>query len=130
MTDKPTFQTNDPATGQPGRAYVGHTPAEALQIARATHAAFAGWRRTSFAERAALMTRAAQVLRRRIDEFAALMTDEMGKTLTEGRASLRLYIGSGDYASTVVLGFFKDFNVEMSQPPNRSLCSLELESIA
>ena len=58
------------------------------------------------------------------------LLDSVIATLTEGRASLRLYIGSGAYASTVVLGFFKDFNVEMSQPPNRSLCSLELESIA
>lgn len=58
------------------------------------------------------------------------LLDSVIATLAEGRASLRLYIGSGDYASTVVLGFFKDFNVEMSQPPNRSLCSLELESIA
>jgi succinate-semialdehyde dehydrogenase/glutarate-semialdehyde dehydrogenase len=34
------------------------------------------------------MRAAAAVLRGRADEFAALMTDEMGKTLTEGRAEI------------------------------------------
>jgi hypothetical protein len=58
------------------------------------------------------------------------LLDTVIATLATGRAALRLYIGSGDYTSTVVLGFFKDFSVEMSLPPNRSLCSLELESIA
>lgn len=82
----PTFTAVDPAQDRPGKTYEGHTPAQALAIARGVHAAFATWRRTSFAERAALMSKAAAVLRRRKDEFAALMTREMGKTLTEGRA--------------------------------------------
>ena len=85
---KPRITTTDPATGEPGRTYEGHTRAEALAIARDVRRAFEGWRRTSFAHRAALMRRAAEVLRRRQGEFAGIMTAEMGKTLTDGRAEV------------------------------------------
>ena len=88
MADRKRFQTVDPATGEPGRAYEGHTRDEALAIAAQAREAFLAWRRTGFDERRRLMRRAAEVLRARRDEFAALMTDEMGKTLTDGRAEI------------------------------------------
>jgi len=94
---RPNFTTVDPATGETGKIYEGHTEAEALVIARDAHAAFQAWRRTSFAERAALMSKAAAVLRRRKAEFAALMTREMGKTLTEGRAEIEKCAGNCDF---------------------------------
>src|SRR5262249_34337830 len=50
--------------------------------------AFHHWRRTSFAERSAILHRAAEILRARKDEFARLMTEEMGKTLDDGRAEV------------------------------------------
>src|SRR5215212_8166147 len=85
---KPRLTTTDPATGQPGRSYEGHTREDALAIARDVRRAFEGWRHTSFAERAEVMKRAAAVLRRRQDEFAELMTAEMGKILKDGRAEI------------------------------------------
>src|SRR5829696_1681600 len=85
---KPRLTTTDPATGQPGRSYEGHTREDALAIARDVRRAFEGWRRTSFPERAELMKQAAAVLRRRQDEFADLMTAEMGKILKDGRAEI------------------------------------------
>ena len=88
MDERAQLQTVDPATGRPGRAYEGHTVEEARAIARRTRDAWVGWRGTAFAERADRMRAAAAVLRRRRDEFAELMTAEMGKTLTEGRAEI------------------------------------------
>ncbi|MGE5565274.1 MAG: NAD-dependent succinate-semialdehyde dehydrogenase [Parcubacteria group bacterium] len=82
------FQAVDPATGEPGRRYPAHTPEQAHAAAAAARAAFESWRQTSFAHRAALMRKAAAVLRARKDEFAALMTDEMGKLLADGRAEI------------------------------------------
>jgi succinate-semialdehyde dehydrogenase/glutarate-semialdehyde dehydrogenase len=61
---------------------------EALEIAGLARAAFDSWRRTPFAERAGLMKAAAAKLRQRQDEFAELMTAEMGKPLKEGRAEI------------------------------------------
>src|SRR3982750_373157 len=76
----------NPATGEPGRSYDPHSLDEALAAAKAARAAFLDWRRTSFDERSAVIRKAAEILRARKDEFARLMTDEMGKTLDDGRA--------------------------------------------
>jgi succinate-semialdehyde dehydrogenase/glutarate-semialdehyde dehydrogenase len=46
------------------------------------------WRRTSFANRAVIIRKAAKILRARKDELARLMTEEMGKTLDDGRAEV------------------------------------------
>lgn len=86
--ERPSFQPVDPASGEAGPHYEGHTPDEALGLARAARAAFDGWRRASFMERAMLMHRAAEVLRAHKDHFAGLMTAEMGKTLSDGRAEV------------------------------------------
>ncbi len=82
------FETLDPATLRPGRSFPGHTAVQATgQILRSAQAQRA-WRRTPFDERSRLMRGAASVLRARRDEFAALMTAEMGKTVTDGRAEI------------------------------------------
>ncbi len=59
---------------------------DAARALDAATAAFAGWSRTSFAERADLLIRAAAVIRERKDEFNALMILEVGKTWIEADA--------------------------------------------
>ncbi|MES2120030.1 MAG: NAD-dependent succinate-semialdehyde dehydrogenase [Pseudomonadota bacterium] len=86
MADK--LQTVNPATGNPDRAYDPHSLDDARAAAAASHSAFLDWRRTSFAHRAAVVRKAGAILRQRQDEFARLMTEEMGKTLDEGRAEI------------------------------------------
>ena len=82
------FATVDPATLVPGSTYPGHSPQQAAEkIARAAEAQ-RRWRRMGLDERARLMQAAAAVLRARREEFAALMTAEMGKTVTDGRAEI------------------------------------------
>ena len=51
------IQTVNPATGKPGRAYDPHTIDDAHQAAAAAHEAFLAWRRTSFADRSAIVRR-------------------------------------------------------------------------
>ena len=82
------FETVNPATGQAGRSYNWHTPEQACKAAAAADTAFRAWRRTSFSERSAIIGKAAQILRARKDEFARLMTEEMGKTVDDGRAEI------------------------------------------
>jgi succinate-semialdehyde dehydrogenase/glutarate-semialdehyde dehydrogenase len=82
------IHTVNPATGQPGRSYDSNSIDQARAAAAAARHAFEQWRRTSFAERSAVIRKAAEILRARKDEFARLMTDEMGKTLDEGRAEV------------------------------------------
>src|SRR3954447_14850234 len=78
------LQTINPATGEPGRSYSPHSLDEALAAAAAAHHAFQSWRRTSFRQRPAVIRAAGEILRARKDQFARLMTEEMGKTLDDG----------------------------------------------
>ncbi len=50
--------------------------------------AFHYWRKTSFAERSAMMMRAGDLLIEKRDEYANLITMEMGKTLKEAKAEV------------------------------------------
>jgi len=110
------FQAVDPSDGTPGKSYIGHSVGEALAIVGAAHTAYGGWRRTSFAERSALMAKAAATLRRRADEFAALMTDEMGKTLAEGRAEIEKCAVNCDYYAQNAEAFLASEPVDMGGP--------------
>jgi len=94
---RPLLKTHNPATGQLLRTYHGHTREEALAIARRAHEAFKGWRKVPFSERAMVMRSAAACLRRRKEEFAALMTAEMGKTRTEGLGEIEKCAFNCDY---------------------------------
>jgi len=82
------IETVNPATGAPGKSYEETSLAEAKDAAAAARKSFLDWRRTSFAERSAIIHATAGILRARKDEFARLMTDEMGKTIDEGRAEI------------------------------------------
>jgi succinate-semialdehyde dehydrogenase/glutarate-semialdehyde dehydrogenase len=82
------LQTVNPATGEPGKSYDAHTLDDAKTAAMAARAAFLEWRRTSFEERSSVVRKAAEILRAREKEFARLMTEEMGKTLEDGRAEV------------------------------------------
>ncbi|HEX2541631.1 MAG TPA: NAD-dependent succinate-semialdehyde dehydrogenase [Caldimonas sp.] len=84
----PAFATVDPATLLPGKSYPGHSAQQAAETVARSAEAQRAWRRTGFDERARLMRAAAAVLRKRRDEFAALMTGEMGKVVTDGRAEI------------------------------------------
>ena len=89
ISAQPSFATTNPATLAAGKSYPGHGGQQAARQARprrrspaptgarpASRSAPGSWRA------------AAGVLRQRRDEFAALMTEEMGKTVTDGRAEV------------------------------------------
>jgi RHH-type proline utilization regulon transcriptional repressor/proline dehydrogenase/delta 1-pyrroline-5-carboxylate dehydrogenase len=70
--------------GRCGRA----TPEQAVQAIRAAQAAFSGWRDTSAPDRAALLFRAADIMRRRRFELAAWENYECGKQWREADADV------------------------------------------
>ncbi len=83
-----TLRSINPATDALIREYPAHSSAEVVQIADAAHAAFLGWRRSGFPERADRMLALAQRLRARREDCAALMTAEMGKPIAAARAEI------------------------------------------
>lgn len=54
--------------------------------------------------------------------------DETYNTLANYRARPVVWVGSEDYASMIVYGFYKDFSIEISYP-TVSICSLEVEGL-
>jgi succinate-semialdehyde dehydrogenase/glutarate-semialdehyde dehydrogenase len=73
--------TTNPATGEVLKTFDPLTAAQIEQKLQIAASAFRNHRRTSFADRAAKMMRAAEILEKEKDECAHLMTLEMGKPL-------------------------------------------------
>ena len=81
-----TLQSVNPVDGILLAEYAETTPEEVDEALAAAALAFDEWRRTPFAERSAVVLRAAALLRERRDALARLMALEMGKPLAQGRA--------------------------------------------
>ncbi len=75
-----------PTDGSLVREYAEATPEEVAAALGGAGRAFDDWRRSSFAERAAFLRRAAALLRERRHDLARLMAVEMGKPVAQGRA--------------------------------------------
>jgi succinate-semialdehyde dehydrogenase/glutarate-semialdehyde dehydrogenase len=87
----------NPATGETLRVY---TPMDANRvdaIVQQVHRAYLEWRTATFAQRAAPMHRAAQLLRERKEEYARQITLEMGKPITQARAEIEKCAWGCDY---------------------------------
>jgi hypothetical protein len=79
------IKTVNPATGETLKEFAPLTAQEIETKLALAAAAFATHRRTTFAERAAKVLRAAEILDARKEEFARLMTIEMGKPVGAAR---------------------------------------------
>jgi len=78
----------NPATGETIREYPAADPRQVAALLQGAQRAFEEWRLTGFAERAALMRRAAARLREAQREHAVLMAAEMGKPVAQGRGEV------------------------------------------
>ncbi len=76
----------NPTTNALLQTYQEHSDQDCERKLDAARSAFRAWRRTRFAERAAFLTAAAALLRKRKEEYARLMALEMGKPLAQGIA--------------------------------------------
>jgi succinate-semialdehyde dehydrogenase / glutarate-semialdehyde dehydrogenase len=71
----------NPATGEVLKKFDALSNAEIEQKVRRAAETFPKFRRLTFAQRAAMMSKAAEILESEKNEFGRLMTSEMGKTL-------------------------------------------------
>jgi len=110
------FQTVNPATGEPGRSFGRHSAEEAHAAAAAARTEQLNWRRRSFEERAQVVRKAAAVLRERKDELARLMTEEMGKTLDDGRAEVEKCAFNCDWFADHAHEYLADQRVDIGGP--------------
>jgi acyl-CoA reductase-like NAD-dependent aldehyde dehydrogenase len=82
------MQSINPATGDVIEEYAEHTDSEVEAILARSARAFEVWRKVPVGERAAALTRVAELLRRDRDRHAALMSAEMGKPLSQALAEV------------------------------------------
>ncbi|MCA1797766.1 MAG: NAD-dependent succinate-semialdehyde dehydrogenase [Desulfuromonadaceae bacterium] len=82
------IESLNPATGELIKTYTEWSDEQVAQTIDAVHQTYLDWRTTDFALRRERMLKAAAVLRRRKDEFALLMANEMGKPVTEGAGEI------------------------------------------
>ncbi|GGC91074.1 succinate-semialdehyde dehydrogenase [Tersicoccus solisilvae] len=83
--DRLAYRSVNPATGEVLAEFPTATEAEVDQAVAAADAAFAVWRRRPIEERAAVVARVGALFEERIDELAAIITEEMGKPIAEAR---------------------------------------------
>jgi succinate-semialdehyde dehydrogenase/glutarate-semialdehyde dehydrogenase len=85
-----TYQSINPFDGKTLKTFSEITDKQLdAAIAKAT-ACFATWGRKTFAERAAVVAKAAAIMHARVDEFARPVTLEMGKLIEEARGEVKL----------------------------------------
>ena len=83
-----SYQSVNPNTGKQVKSFE-HMSTAQLQHALATaQTCFQSWKNTSYADRAAVLSRAAVLLRAHVDDFANLATLEMGKRIDEARGEV------------------------------------------
>jgi len=87
----------NPATNEIIKEYEEYTSANISQIINEVQAEYLAWRKVSFAERAKLMRKVAEILRRDKDIYARIMTSEMGKIIAESRAEIEKSAWVCDY---------------------------------
>ena len=78
----------NPATNQELKRYSPMTKEEVKSAIAKADQAYQSWRKTSFDQRKQVMLEFARQLRSRTDEFARLITLEMGKRFTESQREI------------------------------------------
>ena len=87
-TDAGTFEVEDPATGDVLTRVADATPEDGMAALTAASEAQPSWAATPPRERAEILRRAFDTVTARADDFALLMTLEMGKPLAESHGEV------------------------------------------
>ncbi len=106
MTD--LLESINPATEAVLARFPASTPDEIETAIAEAEAAQQTWRRTSFDERAVAMRRLAAHLRSNRDDYAQLITLEMGKPMAEARAEIDKCAWACEFYADQAAGFLAD----------------------
>lgn len=88
-SDDATLDVQDPATGRIIRTIASASPEDGMAALGAAHDVFPAWAATPSRERGEILRRAFDLLAERAEDFALLMTLEMGKPLDQSRGELK-----------------------------------------
>lgn len=105
------FTSTNPATGETLATFNAHTRADVADKLEAGQVAFQTWRRVPMPERAEAVRRIGAVLQANLEDYARLITLEMGKPITEARAEIEKSISLCAYYAENGPGFLADDEV-------------------
>jgi succinate-semialdehyde dehydrogenase / glutarate-semialdehyde dehydrogenase len=100
--------TVNPATGETLKTYGELSDSEIERILAAAAEAHASYRLTDFETRAGWMRRAADILDGEVDQIAAMMTTEMGKTLAASKQEVAKCASCCRFYAEKAAGFLAD----------------------
>jgi succinate-semialdehyde dehydrogenase/glutarate-semialdehyde dehydrogenase len=83
-----TYQSLSPFDGKLFQSFPEISDAQLEAKLATAHACYTSWRRTSFAQRASIIGTAAELLHLQADQFAHLMTMDMGKRISEAKGEV------------------------------------------
>lgn len=106
------FKSINPFNGEEVGSYTGLTVDELEAKLADSNKTFGAWRNVSIEERAALMVKAGEVLRSNREEYALMITLEMGKPITESRNEITKCAWVCDYYAENAAAFLADEIIE------------------
>jgi succinate-semialdehyde dehydrogenase / glutarate-semialdehyde dehydrogenase len=104
----------NPATGEVVARFEAHTPDQVEEAVAQSVAAFGDWRHRTLDERGALLRAAAELLRQRADAYAQLVTQEMGKPISQAKVELARCAAHFDFYAGHAADFLRDEPVATS----------------
>jgi succinate-semialdehyde dehydrogenase/glutarate-semialdehyde dehydrogenase len=107
-----TFQTINPHTNEVLETYQSITVDELKTKLDKAEVAYQSWKKTSFKERAALMMKVADLLKTNTEEYAKMITLEMGKPIVEARGEVKKCAWVCEYYAENAEGFLIDEIIE------------------
>ena len=108
-----SYKTINPATNEEIKSFDSISKEEVLEKIGLAHEAFGSWRQTSFDERKKVILAYAKQLRERTDEFAKLITLEMGKRIEEARYEITFCAEIAEFYANGAEEFLADEPVEV-----------------
>ena len=93
-----SYKTTNPYNEEVVKTFEAHSDAQLDKVLESAHTLFQqDWRQRSFAERQTIVKRAAALLKAQRDDFARLITLEMGKLFKEAQQEVSLCVKILDY---------------------------------
>lgn len=107
-----TIDVFNPATGQLHKSYEEMSQEELSTIIDKMDAQQKEWAKLSIAERAPLMHKAAQIIRDNMDHYASIITEEMGKPITQARGEMEKCANLCDYYAENAAHYLADEHID------------------
>lgn len=108
-----TITTVNPATGRELATYESHSDEDLEVLLKTGYEAVRAWGRAAVADRAAVVSALAERLRARKDEYAGLITQEMGKVLAEAEGEIEKSAVTAEFYASNAERILADEHVEI-----------------